>query len=287
MGKQQGSEKRIGVAFLLNLSFTIIEIIGAFLTNSMAILSDAIHDAGDTLSLGFSYFFEMKSKKGPDKEYTYGYERFSLLGALISSFILFGASIFIFTEAIPRLFNPEPVNALGMILLSILGIFFNGLAVLRLKGGSSHHEKIVSWHLLEDLLGWGAILITSIILFFVEWYFLDTLLSILITIYIVIHVGRNLRRVIQILLQKAPEQVDVQKITRDIAKIEGVRRAYHIHIWSLEGSKTMLTMHVVLDNTLQISDIMKIKNDVKAYLKEASIEHSTIECDFRIDDEVK
>ena len=283
MGKKTSSDRRIGIAFLLNLIFTIIEIIGAFLTNSMAILSDDIHDAGDTLSLGFSYIFEKKSKKGPDQDYSYGYERFSLLGALVSSFILFGASIFIFTEAIPRLFNPEPVNALGMIFLSILGIFFNGLAVLRLKGGDSHHEKIVSWHLLEDLLGWGAILITSIILFFVEWYFLDTLLSLMITVYIVIHVGRNLKRVIQVLLQKVPDNIDLQKIARDVSQIEGVRRAYHLHAWSLEGSKTMLTMHVILDRDLALETHKKIKESVRTYLKEQSIEHSTIEVDFRID----
>lgn len=285
MEKKTQSHRRIGIAFLLNFTFTIIEIIGAILTNSMAILSDAIHDAGDSISLGLSYIFERKSKKGPDKDYTYGYERFSLLGALVSSFVLFGASIFIFTEAIPRLFNPEPVDAVGMIILGVLGIIFNGLAVFKLKGGSGHHEKIVTWHLLEDLLGWVAILVTSVILFFVEWYFLDTLLSILITIYIIIHVGRNLLRVIQVLLQKAPDNIDIMKIRQDIATIKGVRRAYHIHVWSFEGSKTMLTMHVILDTTLSLNDMMAIKKEVREYLKNASIEHSTIEIEFRVDNE--
>lgn len=281
MSKSNRSDKNIGIAFILNFGFTIIEIFGAIITNSMAILADAIHDAGDSISLGISWVFERKSKKDPDADYTYGYERFSLLGALISSFVLFGAAIYIFTETIPRLLSPEPVDAFGMILLSILGIAFNGFAVLRVKRGSSHHEKIVTWHLLEDLLGWVAIMITSIILYFVDWYFLDPLLSMLITLYVIMHVMRNLIKVIRVLLQGSPKELDIKNLRKHIETIEGVKRAYHIHAWSLEGSKTMLTMHVIIERDITNDDVMKLKKKVRDYLEEHGVNHSTIEVEFR------
>lgn len=281
MSKSNRSDKNIGIAFILNFGFTIIEIFGAIITNSMAILADAIHDAGDSISLGISWVFERKSKKDPDADYTYGYERFSLLGALISSFVLFGAAIYIFTETIPRLLSPEPVDAFGMILLSILGIAFNGFAVLRVKRGTSHHEKIVTWHLLEDLLGWVAIMITSIILYFVDWYFLDPLLSMLITLYVIMHVMRNLIKVIRVLLQGSPKELDIKNLRKHIETIEGVKRAYHIHAWSLEGSKTMLTMHVIIERDITNDDVMKLKKKVRDYLEEHGVNHSTIEVEFR------
>lgn len=280
MAKEAKSHNRIGIAFILNFSFTIIEIFGAIITNSMALLSDAIHDAGDSLSLALSWFLEKKSKKEPDKKYTYGYERFSLLGALVSSFILFGAAVFVLTKTIPRLLNPEEVDAFGMIIFSALGITFNGLAVIRLKKGRTHHEKIVTWHLLEDLLGWVAILITSIVLYFVDWYFLDPLLSIFIIIYIVIHVARNLMKVVRVLLQASPKDLDTEKIMKEITKFDGVMKAYHTHAWSLEGSKTMLTMHVLLSKDLTHEAIMKLKKDIRSYLTSKSVDHSTIEIEF-------
>ncbi len=281
MSKNNRSDRNIGIAFILNFGFTIIEIFGAIFTNSMAILADAIHDAGDSISLGISWVFERKSKKDPDKDYTYGYERFSLLGALISSFVLFGAAIYIFTETIPRLLSPEPVDAFGMILLSILGIVFNGLAVIRVKSGSSHHEKIVTWHLLEDLLGWVAIMITSIILYFVDWYFLDPLLSMLIMFYVIAHVMRNLIKVVRVLLQASPKDLDIKKLRKHIESIEGIKRAYHVHAWSLEGSRTMLTMHIIIEKDIAKGDVMSLKKKVRDSLKDHNVEHSTIEIEYR------
>ena len=159
----------IKVAFFLNLSFTIIEIIGGLMTNSMAILADALHDLGDSLSLGISWFLEKVSEKKPDETFTFGYARFSLLAAFINSMVLIVGSTIILYHVIPRLLNPEPVEASGMLLLSILGIVMNGLAVLRLKKGSSMNEKVVTWHLMEDILGWVVVLVASIVLMFVDW----------------------------------------------------------------------------------------------------------------------
>ena len=137
----------IKTAFWLNFSFTIIEIIGGILTNSVAILSDAVHDLGDSISLGLAWHFQKISKKGRNKKYTYGYRRYSIIGALITSIIILISSIFILQQAFSRFSNPEEVNPEGMIYIAILGIIVNGAAVLRLKKGHSLNERVVMLHL--------------------------------------------------------------------------------------------------------------------------------------------
>ncbi len=274
------SDKNIKTAFLINLFFTIIEIIGGLYTNSMAILSDAVHDLGDTVSLGMSAFFERFSKKKADKVYTFGYDRFSLLGAVISSFVLFGASIFILTQAIPRLISPEPVDAVGMIAFALLGVLFNGLAVLKVFRGRSLHEKVITWHLLEDFLGWIAVLITAILLLFWDWYFLDPLMSLLITIYIVVHVLRNLKKIFDVLLQKAPEHIDMDPIIEKIEALEGVHDVHHIHLWSLEGETPMLSMHLVIDGHMSTEALKACKQAVRMILSNRGINHVTIETEY-------
>lgn len=274
------SESNIKSAFLINLVFTVIELIGGLYTNSMAILSDAIHDLGDTVSLGMSAFFERFSKKKADKAYTFGYDRFSLLGAVISSFVLFGASVFVLTQAVPRLLSPEPVDAVGMIMFSTLGVLFNGIAVLKVVRGTSLHERVITWHLLEDFLGWTAVLLTSIVLLFVDWYFLDPLLSILITLYIVIHVLRNLRRVFNVLLQKAPDNINLDDIIDRIEALEGVHDVHHVHLWSLEGETPMLSMHLVVDTSMSVEEIKGCKHSVRTILSNRGVHHVTIETEY-------
>jgi len=180
--------ENIKVAFFLNLSFTVIELVGGLLTNSMAILSDALHDLGDSVSLGLAWYFQRIAQKKSDLSYSYGYKRFSLLGAFINSLILSVGSIFILVEAIPRLFDPKQPDASGMIILAIIGVIVNGFAVLRLKKGKSINEKVVSLHLLEDVLGWLAVLIGSIVMYFFNLPVIDSLLSIGIAIFILLNV---------------------------------------------------------------------------------------------------
>lgn len=189
------STSNIKSAFFLNLFFTIIEIIGGFLTNSIAILADAIHDFGDSLSLGLSWGLDKYSQKKRTPRFSYGYKRFSLLAALINSIVLIIGSIFILSRVIPRLIAPEPSNATGMILLAILGIIINGIAVLRLKRGSSLNEKVVSWHLFEDVLGWIAVLIVGTINIFVSIPILDPLLAIIFTLLILYNILKNLKQI--------------------------------------------------------------------------------------------
>lgn len=188
------SSDNLKVAFFLNLVFTIIEIFGGIFTNSIAILTDALHDAGDTASLGLAWYFEKLSGRGPNHKHTYGYVRFRLLGGLITGIVLIAGLSFIFWNAIGRLMAPEPVNAPGMMALAVLGILVNGAAVLRVKKGSSLTEKVVSWHLIEDTLGWAAVLIGAGIMFVWDLPIIDPILSIGISLFVLWNVGRNLKK---------------------------------------------------------------------------------------------
>ena len=181
---QHGTDDRIGWAFFLNVTFTIIEFIGGWLTNSTAIMADAVHDLGDSLSIGFAWILSRFSNKAAPDKYSYGYRRLTLFGALVNGVVLVIGSIWVLFEAIPRLTNPEMPVVEGMLGLAILGVAVNGYAVFKLKAGETLNEKVLTWHLLEDVLGWVAVLIVSIVLLFVELPILDPLLSIGFTLFI-------------------------------------------------------------------------------------------------------
>ena len=249
---QHGDVKNIKTAFFLNLSFTIIEFVGGILTNSVAILSDAVHDLGDSISLGLAWYFQKVAKKPRTKEFTYGYKRFSLLGAVINSVILLVGSVLIMVHAIPRLFNPQQPNVEGMLLLAVLGVVVNGLAVLRLRKGSSINEKVVSLHLLEDVLGWLAVLVGAGIMYFVDAPFIDPLLSIAIALYILFNVYRNIRQSLHIILQGSPLEIDLSEVKQSILSIDGVGGVHDLHAWSVDGEYNVLTAHVVLVEPLSM-----------------------------------
>ncbi len=271
------SEGNVKVAFFLNLSFTIIEIIGGLYTNSLAILSDALHDLGDSLSLGLSWYFQKLSKKGRTKTFSYGYKRFSLLGAIINSIVLVAGSIFILTKAIPELFNPEETNVQGMLYLAILGIAVNGAAVLKLRKGESLNEKVVSLHLLEDVLGWVAVLIGSIIMMYVDAPFIDPLLSILISLFVLYNVYRNLKKSMLVILQGIPEEVSVDDIQQKLKDMPEVTDIHDCHAWSMDGEYNILTVHLRLAKDYKLSEQAKLKEKVKSQLKDESINHITVE----------
>lgn len=270
------SEKNIGVAVLLNLSFTVIEIIGGLWTNSLTILSDALHDFGDSVALIASWVLERKSKLPADRKRTFGYQRLSLLSAIFSAVILVLGSIFILSQAIPRLINPEHVNATGMIGLAIVGIFFNGLGFLKLKKGASMNEKMLSWHLLEDVLGWIVILMGAIIMKFWDNHLIDPILTIGFIAFTLWGVGKALKETFNIFMQGIPSHIDLEKVKSAILSVEGVCGVHDIHIWSLEGKTDIFTGHVVIGTMTMIQE-ETLRQSIKKQLQEYHIEHSTIE----------
>jgi cobalt-zinc-cadmium efflux system protein len=267
----------IKAAFLLNLFFTIIEIIGGFLTNSIAILSDAIHDLGDCLSLGLAWYFQKVAKKGSDTSYSYGYKRFSLLGAIINSIVLVTGSVLILTVAIPRLIHPMSANTTGMFWLAILGVLVNGAAVFRLKKGKSINERVVSLHLLEDVLGWLAILVGSIVMHFFDVPVLDPIMSVGIACFVLFNVFRNVRQSMRIILQGIPYEVNITDVSTHLLRFEGVESIHDLHVWSVDGTYNVLTVHVVLSSALEMEKLAEFKAEIRDSLQEVGIQHATIE----------
>ena len=280
----QHTTENIKVAFFLNLCFTVIELVGGLLTNSMAILSDALHDLGDSVSLGLAWYFQRIAQKKSDLSYSYGYKRFSLLGAFINSLILSVGSIFILVEAVPRLFSPKQPDASGMIILAVVGVIVNGFAVLRLKKGKSINEKVVSLHLLEDVLGWLAVLIGSIVMYFFNLPVIDSLLSIGIAIFILLNVFKNIRQSIRIILQGVPDSVDIELVKNELKTFANISDIHDLHIWSVDGEYNVLTVHIVLNENMQQEKLTDLKQKIKSRLHDFNIQHVTIE--FEMKDEM-
>lgn len=279
-GDIQYGTGNIKIAFLINLSFTLIELVGGLLTNSVAILSDALHDLGDSVGLGLAWFLEKVSHKRRDSSFTYGYRRFSLLSAYINSVILIVGSVLILTISIPRLFNPLQPDLDGMLLLAILGILFNGFSALKLRRGASLNQRVVSWHLMEDILGWLAILIISIVMRF--WYLpvLDPVFSILITLIVLFGVIKNFQKTLKIFLQAKPDSFDVQELENRLVGVVGVNSIHDTHLWTMDGDYLVMTVHVVVDDGIQEQAILEIKGCIKEIVRERKIEHLTIEIEY-------
>jgi len=243
----------------------------------MAILSDAVHDLGDSISLGLSWYFQKVSKKPSTRVFTYGYKRFSLLGAVINSGVLLVGSVLIVVNALPRLPHPEQPDVKGMILLAVLGVIVNGLAVLRLRKGSSLNERVVSLHLLEDVLGWIAVLLGAVIMYFVDAPVIDPLLSLGISLFILYNVFRNMRQSLRIILQGSPGTVDLGQIEKSILKIDGVRGVHDLHAWSIDGEYNVLTIHVVLRSPQPMEELRRLKLIIREALFSLGVQHCTIE----------
>lgn len=269
--------KKIRLAFLLNSVFILVEIVGGILTNSMAILSDALHDLGDSLSLGLAWYFQKLSFRQKDQTFSFGYRRFSLLGALINALVLMVGSFFILNETIPRLFNPETANPRGMLFLALLGIVVNGWAFLTLKRGRSINEKVVSLHLLEDVLGWALVLVGSVVMILARIPVVDPLMSVLITLFILTNVFKNLKKVFRVFLQGVPAGTDVRRMEAMIGNIPGVDSIHDLHVWTLDGRYNILTLHLIVDDPGDYPAVRKIRERITGELKNQNIDHITIE----------
>jgi len=250
--------ENLAFVFFMNLAFNIIVIIGAIATNSMAILADFIHDASDTISIAIAWILEKVSQKDSSDNYSYGYQRFSILGAvIISVFVIFMAFV-ILSEAIPRLFAPEGVDASGMLLVAIVGLVFKFLSVYRLHGGETFNEKAIFFHQLGDIFEWLTILVLSIILILgVDVPYLDALVSIGIAFWLIFNLGRNLYKSLEVLLQKTPDNFDVNEFKQSIEAIDGVNEIDDFHIWSLDGIDSVMTLKVDVDFGKNVNEIKK------------------------------
>jgi len=265
------------LALVLNIGFAAIELVGGIYTNSVAILSDGLHDFGDAFSLGVAWYLQKISGKPRDEYYSYGYRRFSLLGALIVSSVLLIGLALVIRESVERLLKPEVADAKGMLYLAVLGVAINGFAALRVKKGKSLNERAVYLHLLEDALGWIAVLIGSVVMLFFHLPWLDPVLSLGIATFILFNVFRNLHKVVRILLMEVPGHVQLPEFEARVRAIKEVRDIDDLHVWTLDGQNHVLTMQVIVSERLSFSALRKIKLQIRKLAQAQGIGHSTIE----------
>lgn len=250
--------ENLAFVFFMNLTFNIIVIVAGLATNSMAILADCIHDMSDTISIALAWFLERVAQKESSDKYSYGYQRFSILGAVIISVFVIIMAFVILQEAIPRLFHPEGVDAGGMLLVAIGGIIFKSISVHRLHEGETFNEKAILLHQLGDIFEWVAILILSLVLMFWDGaQYLDPFVSIGIALWLIFNLGRNLYKSVEVLLQKTPDHFDVNEFKTSIASIEGLSAIDDFHVWSLDGIDSVVTLKVAIDDWSLQEEIKK------------------------------
>ncbi len=272
-----GGERGIGIAFLLNATFTLVEFVGGWWTGSVAILSDALHDLGDSGSLALSFVLEKYARKKRDTNFSYGYRRFSLLAALLNGGILLGGSAFVLSEAIPRFFAPQTPHAGGMMILALVGIFFNGLGALRLRSGSTQNERMLTWHLLEDVFGWVAILIGGALVHFWAVAWIDPALAVGFTLFTLFNVFRISRQTVRIFLQSVPSSLDLAGLESEVRGLPAVHSVHDTHVWSMDGEFHVLTTHVVVNESTPDDRLLSVKREVRSLLARHNIQHATIE----------
>ncbi|MBR2878637.1 MAG: cation transporter [Clostridia bacterium] len=265
-------EHNILVAFILNLVFSVFEFFGGVFTGSVAIMSDALHDAGDAASIGISYFLEKKSKKGPDETYTYGYMRYSVIGSVITTLVLLVGSAVVIYNAVKRIISPIPINYDGMIVFALVGAAVNFVAAYVTRHGDSLNQRAVNLHMLEDVLGWIVVLVGAVIMRFTDISVIDPVMSVAVAVFIFINAIKNLKEAVDLFLEKTPAGIDVHELEEHISEIEGVKGVHHIHVWSMDGHNNYATIHVVTNE-----DAHEIKEKIRAELKEHGVGHATLE----------
>ena len=272
MGKEKHTERNILIAFVLNLAFAVFEFVGGIFTGSVAIVSDAVHDIGDAVSIGLSFFFEKKSKKQPDEKYTYGYARYSVVGSVITTLILLFGSVMVIYNAVLRAISPVEINYDGMIVFAVVGVCVNLGAAFFTREEGSLNQKAVNLHMLEDVLGWLVVLVGAVVMRFTDLAIIDPIMSIGVAIFILVNAIRNLKEAVDLFLEKAPCGVDVHEIKEHLCALEGVLDVHHVHAWSMDGQSNYATMHVVANG-----DPHEIKERIREELKEHGIGHATLE----------
>ena len=278
----QQTIQRLKLAFVLNLVFAIIELVGGMLTNSLAITSDALHDFGDAVALGLALYFEKLSQQKSDQKYTYGYRRLSSMSAVITGLILIFGSMWIIKESINRWTEVQEPHSLGMIGLAILGVIVNGYAALKVSKGHSHNEKMIQWHLIEDVLGWIIVLIGAIAIKIFDWPQLDGILAVMLSSWVIYNVFKNLKHSLSVFLQAIPSGINIETIRSSLLKMEGVKDVHHMHVWTLDGEKHILTTHVQVDPNTNTATADELKKKIKTYLLDHGIDEATIELEWSV-----
>jgi cobalt-zinc-cadmium efflux system protein len=275
-------------AFVLNLFITVAEVIGGLLSNSIALLSDAVHNLGDTIAVLIAYIANIIGKRNANERKTFGYRRIEILAALINSLVLIAIIFYLFFEAIKRFQSPEPIRGALMFWVALAGLIANLVAVLLLRKDSSHNLNIRSayLHLLGDTISSVAVIAGSLLIYFFNVTWVDPVITIIIGIYILKESYRVLKQTVDILMQSTPSSINLQEVVKEMAKRKGIGNVHHVHAWQLSDTQIHFECHVDLLEDLPLSKADILRREVEAELfRKFAITHVTIQFEYNCCDE--
>jgi cobalt-zinc-cadmium efflux system protein len=257
----------IQFAFVLNFGFALIEVVAGFWIGSLAVVANAIHDLGDSVSLAAAWFLERLANRHGDRNFNFGYKRFSLLSALISGAVISVGSVFIVVEAIKRFNTPHLPNALPMMAFAGLGLAVNAIAAWRMSHGETHNEKVLTWHLIEDVMGWATVLVGGLLVKWLEWTWIDPVLAIALAVFVCFNVVRYLKQTAYLFLQGRPRNFDEALFMREALAVKGVELLDHLAVWSLDGETSVLSARLHIHQVHDPMEIEQIKQGVREAAK--------------------
>jgi len=237
-------------------------------------MSDALHDFGDAISLGVGYFLQRKSAQGPSESYSYGLRRLSLLSAFLTGIVISLGALYIVIESLMSFREVHEPHGFGMMILAVFGMAVNGFAAWKLGHGHTHNEKMMQWHLIEDILGWVAVFVGSLGIQYFKWNWLDPVLALAISVFVLYNVARRLWETIALFLQGNPNPEALRQFRDSVEQLESVEETHDVHFWSLDGVRHVLSLHVV---TTDMSRSAQIKEDVRKLSRVLGDSHLTIE----------
>ena len=276
---EEGSGVRLLITLLLNLGITLAQVVGGIISGSLSLLADAVHNLSDAAAIGVSYAARRISRKEADRRRTFGYRRAETIGALINLVTLVVISLYLIGHGVERFFNPEEVDGVVMLVVGVIAFVEDLISAALLYRDSKHSLNIKSafLHMVGDTLATVAVILGSLAIMFYDFYLIDPILTILISIYILAHSYGALRDTIRVLMDSAPKGLDYDGVVETMQAVEGVDDVHHVHIWNIDEQRTALEAHVVVSNdTMEIVD--GIKERVKHELHDAyGIHHTTLE----------
>ncbi len=287
---QQVQGKNLLFSIVLNLVITIAQVIGGLISGSLALISDALHNFSDVLSLVFSYVAHKLSKKKASVNQTFGYKRAELIAAFVNAMTLIIVALFLIYGAIERFFNPQVIASELVIWLSILGIVANGLSVLMLKKDADINLNMKSayLHLFTDMLASVAVLVGGLLMKYFQWFWVDSILTLLIAIYLILVGFDLLKKSTQMLMLFTPVHIDINEIISEVHKIEGVEKLHHIHVWHLNDDELHLEAHLDCSEDIKMSEFNEILHKIEHVLWDKfQINHINIQPEYKKEEDSK
>lgn len=276
------TEGRLWISIFLNLVITVAEFVGGILSNSLSLLSDALHNLNDTASLGISLVARKISQKEADRDKTFGYKRAEIIGAFINLITLVIIALFLIKEGVERFYNPSEIDGLTMFVVAIIGLLGNVITAVLLFRKSQDNINIRSAyiHILSDALSSIGVIITGWLIIRYQLYIIDTILTLVIAGYILWQSYFMLKKTINILMESTPHDIDIKNIRTMMEQVDDVLDIHHIHVWRLDEQNILLESHVVIDEQ-NLANMETIKTRLKKLLKsDFNISHSTLEFEF-------